>query len=62
MEGVAIQLEDGRIEYLYGDTFLQAVTDHQDPLLVQNNSGKFNCCYPNCGKSYSSQNHLKVSC
>ncbi|XP_037797485.1 zinc finger protein 76-like [Penaeus monodon] len=60
MEGVAIQLEDGRIEYLYGDTFLQAVTDHQDPLLVQNNSGKFNCCYPNCGKSYSSQNHLKT--
>ncbi|KAK7076656.1 hypothetical protein SK128_020081 [Halocaridina rubra] len=48
MEGVAIQLEDGRIGYIYGDTLLQAVTDEpvsgaacikaevEDPLYVQN--------------------------
>lgn len=59
MEGVAIQLDDGRIGYLYGDTLLQAVSEDQDPLLP-NNSGKFPCCFPNCDKSYSSINHLKT--
>nr|XP_045618520.1 zinc finger protein 76-like isoform X1 [Procambarus clarkii]XP_045618521.1 zinc finger protein 76-like isoform X1 [Procambarus clarkii]XP_045618522.1 zinc finger protein 76-like isoform X1 [Procambarus clarkii]XP_045618523.1 zinc finger protein 76-like isoform X1 [Procambarus clarkii] len=59
MEGVAIQLDDGRIGYLYGDTLLQAVSDDQDQPLP-NNSGKFLCCFPDCEKSYSSLHHLKT--
>lgn len=59
MEGVAIQLDDGRIGYIYGDTLLQAMSEDQDPLL--NASSKFVCRFPNCEKSYSSVNHLKVT-
>nr|XP_053646918.1 zinc finger protein 76-like isoform X1 [Cherax quadricarinatus] len=59
MEGVAIQLDDGRIGYLYGDTLLQAVADDHEQL-IPNNSGKFFCYFPNCEKSYSSIQHLKT--
>ncbi|XP_050717937.1 zinc finger protein 76-like [Eriocheir sinensis] len=58
MEGVAIQLDDGRIGYICGETLLQAISNDQDPLL--NASSKFVCRFPNCDKSYSSVNHLKT--
>lgn len=59
MEAMAIQLDDGRIGYIYGETLLQAISNDQDPVL--NASSKFVCRFPNCDKSYSSVNHLKVS-
>ncbi|KAK4311315.1 hypothetical protein Pmani_017173 [Petrolisthes manimaculis] len=55
LEGVAIQLDCGRIGYLYSDTLLQAVADEPDPFL-----NKYPCCFPNCNKSYSTVNHLRT--
>ena len=57
VEGVAIQLEDGRIGYIYGETLLQAMAENQDPMFT---TSKFVCRFPNCDKSYSSVNHLRV--
>ena len=57
MEGVAIQLDDGRIGYICGETLLQATSEEQDTL---RHNSKFACTFPNCDKTYSSVNHLRV--
>ncbi|KAG0726432.1 Zinc finger protein 143 [Chionoecetes opilio] len=57
MEGVAIQLDDGRIGYICGDTLLQAMSEGQDAMLP---GPKFVCRFQNCDKSYSSVHHLKT--
>lgn len=58
MEAVAIQLDDGRIGYICGETLLQAMSEDQDPLMA---NSKFVCPFPNCDKAYSTINHLKVT-
>lgn len=74
LESVAIQLEDGNIRYLYGDTLLQAAVEHEipdvQPQTVQqhqnrsangaSSQGKYICNYEGCAKSYTSANHLKT--
>lgn len=57
VEGVAIQLDDGRIGYICGETLLQATSEEQDPLRC---NSKFICAFPNCEKTYSSVNHLRT--
>ncbi|XP_066986261.1 zinc finger protein 143-like isoform X2 [Macrobrachium rosenbergii] len=69
MEGMAVQLEDGRIGYIYSDALLQEVSENdthqdQDPLFIENSNGKPNgkllCNYPNCDKLYTNIGHLRI--
>ncbi|XP_068223593.1 zinc finger protein 143-like isoform X2 [Palaemon carinicauda] len=67
MEGMAVQLDDGRIGYIYSDALLQEVSEsdsHPDPLFIENSNGKLNgkfvCNYPNCEKLYSNAGHLRI--
>ncbi|XP_076032559.1 uncharacterized protein LOC143020252 [Oratosquilla oratoria] len=54
VEGVAVQLEDGRIGYLCSDThnLLQTVA----PVV----SSRFLCSYQGCNKVYSTTSHLRI--
>ena len=61
---LAIELEDGRIEYIKSDNVIQ---QPKSSAILENKTkenstpSKYQCTAPNCLKEFSSNNHLKVS-